>query len=322
MYPFLKEGVSIGSFSYEDSDDIHYFIENAYGDQFEIDYQLRNALLQADGTKPLNLPDHGLSILPELKKYGIVQTSRFIDDDGIFNRFVLFPLSNHNKNISLICKAINAVLPIVSVLFFIIGLYCMKSDIAATEYTYSWLLYYGLIFFSLVFHEIGHLVAGLAYGYEVRNIGILLLGILPTGAYVAYDDKKDASKTEKIQLALAGIEANLLLAGICMMIATQYPPLYMLMSSIANINVVFALVNSIPSFGLDGEAALSALYGIDNIGKAAKKWLFSKKHRQKLLHSGPSGYIFFCVFTVIMISKLLFGLFICFDIISILLKFF
>ena len=36
MYPVLKEGVSVGSFRYEGSDTIHYYIENADGEEFEI----------------------------------------------------------------------------------------------------------------------------------------------------------------------------------------------------------------------------------------------------------------------------------------------
>ena len=59
MYPVLKEGVSIGTFHYEGSDTIHYYIENADGEEFEISRRLWDALLKADGTRPLDLPDNG-----------------------------------------------------------------------------------------------------------------------------------------------------------------------------------------------------------------------------------------------------------------------
>lgn len=92
MYPTLKEGASIGTFQYEDSDELHYYAENADGEEFEIDYRLWKALLKADGTKPLDLPGHGQKILPLLKHRGLVRTSRFVRGNDVFNRFVLFPL--------------------------------------------------------------------------------------------------------------------------------------------------------------------------------------------------------------------------------------
>lgn len=321
MYPFLKEGVSIGTFRDKNSDRIRYYIENADGEKFEVDHKLWKSVINLDGTHPLNLPIKDRWILSELKKHGLVQTSRFVHENGIINRFILFPISNRNKNIKLVCKLLNAILPLISVLIFTISLYFMKSNTVTTDYYFSWLLYYGLLICSLVFHEVGHLIAGLAYGYKVSDTGILLFGILPIGAYVAYEDKKDASKVKKMQFALAGIEANLLIAGICMLIAVQCPSLYMLMSSIANINMVLVLVNLLPTSNLDGESALSALFEINNISKVAEKWLFTKKLRQKLFSSGFPGYIFFCVLVVTMLSKLLFMLIIGFDIISMLLVF-
>lgn len=94
MYPVPKEGVSIGTFQYEGSDTTHYYIENVDGEEFEISYRLWDALLQADGTRPLNLPNNGKRILQKLRRLGLVRTSRFVRDDGIFNRFILFPIGS------------------------------------------------------------------------------------------------------------------------------------------------------------------------------------------------------------------------------------
>ena len=72
MYPVLKEGVTIGTFRYEGSEKIHYYAENPNGKEFELSHRLWNALLQADGTHPLDLPDKGHRVLPKLKRYGLV----------------------------------------------------------------------------------------------------------------------------------------------------------------------------------------------------------------------------------------------------------
>ena len=317
MYPVLKEGVSIGTFQYEGSDTTHYYIENANGEEFEISHRLWDALLQADGTRPLKLPNNGRRVLPKLKRLGLVRTSRFVQDDGIFNRFILFPIGSRSPKNSLICKAINAALPVVATLIFAIGIYLMKSSGTDTGCQFNWWLYYGLLVCSLSLHEVGHLVAGLAYGYKISDTGILLLGIIPIGAYVAHEDKKDASRSEKVQFALAGVEMNLLIAGICLLIAMQYYPLSLVLVSVANINVVLAGINLLPASGLDGESALSAVFGVNSISEVAKKCFLNKKCRQKLLRSGFTGYACYCVFTFTMISKVILWLLIGLDIASV-----
>lgn len=317
MYPVLKEGVSIGTFQYEGSDTTHYYIENADGEEFEISHKLWDALLNADGTRPLNLPNNGHRILPKLKKHGLVRTSRFVKDDGIFNRFILFPISNRMQTRRLVFKAINAALPAVSILIFAMSVYMMASNGEDSGYRFNWWLYYSLIVCSLALHEAGHLIAGLAYGYKISDTGILLFGIIPIGAYVAHEDKKDATKAEKIQFALAGVEVNLLIAGICLLLAMQYYQWSLTMLSVANVNIVLAGINLLPASGLDGESALSAVCGVNSISEVAKKWLTNKKRRQKLLRYGLPGYAYFCVFSFTLISKIILWLLICLDIISV-----
>lgn len=309
--------MSIGTFQYEGSDTTHYYIENIDGEKFKISHRLWDALLQADGTRPLNLPNNGRRVLPKLKRLGLVRTSRFVQNDGIFNRFILFPIGSRSPKNSLFCKAINAVLPVVATLIFAIGVYLMKSSGIDTGYQFSWWLYYGFLVCSLALHEMGHLVAGLAYGYKISDTGILLLGIIPIGAYVAHEDKKDASRSEKVQFALAGVEMNLMIAGICLLVAMQYYPLSLVLVSVANINVVLSGINLLPASGFDGESALSAVFGVDRISDVAKKFLLNKRRRHKLLHSGFPGYVCFCIFMITMISRVVLWLLIALDIISV-----
>ena len=317
MYPVLKEGVSVGTFKYEGSDTTYYYIENADGEEFEINRSLWKALLHADGTRPLSLPDNGRRILPKLKKHGLVRTSRFIQDDGILNRFILFPISDRMQANKQVFRGIIAALPIVSIFIFVLGIYSMASKGIGCGYSFNLWLYYGLIVLSLAFHEIGHLIAGLAYGYKISDTGLLLLGIIPFGAYVAHEDKKDASKAEKIQFALAGVEVNLLIAGICLILALHFFQWSLTIVSVANVNFILASVNLLPASGLDGEVALSAACGVNNISKVAEKWLTNKKGRRKLLRSGLPGYVCFCFFSVILISKIILWLLIGLDVISV-----
>ena len=315
MYPMLKDGVSMGTFQYEDSDTTHYYIENADGQGFEVSRGLWEALLNAAGTHPLALPDHGSRILPKLKRRGLVRTSRFVQDAGVFNRFILFPIGERMCAGRPVFKVINAALPLLSIITFVIGLVVMALKGEGRGDSFSLWLFYGLIALSLALHELGHLTAGLAYGYKISDVGILLFGLIPIGAYVAHGDPTRASKAEKVQFALAGIEVNLLVAGLCLLLAVQESPWSMLMHAIANANMILAGVNLLPTSGLDGEYALSAVCGMNSVSKAARKWITNKKCRKKLLHAGLPGYACLCVFSITLIAKAVLWLLIGLDVV-------
>lgn len=321
MYPVLCDNVSIGTFCYEGSDTKHYFIANADGDEFEISRTLHDALLKADGTKPLDLPDKGRSVLPELRRNGLVRTSRFVKLKGLFNRFVLFHVGS-TGNLSVACRIVNTGLPFLSILLFAIGVFLMSTGTTPIGNSTNWWLYYGLLIISLACHEAGHFMAGLSYGYRIYEVGVLLLGVIPLGAYVAHEDKKDAKKAEKLQFALAGIEMNLLIAGVSLMITKLCYPLSATMVMVANLNVIIAIVNLLPAEGLDGESALSAMLGVESISKIAKTCLLKRELRYKVLHSGPRGLGCLCIFALTLFSKLILWIILGLDVVSVLFNLF
>lgn len=137
MYLVLKEGVSIGTFHYKGSDTTHYYIENDDEEEFEISRRLWDALLKADGTRPLDLLGNGRRILPKLKRHGPVWASRVVRENGIFNRFILFSIGNRIQASKSIFKAINTNLPAVSILTLAIGIYFTASEAEAEESGYN-----------------------------------------------------------------------------------------------------------------------------------------------------------------------------------------
>ena len=90
MYPMLCDGVKFRT-SWEGRSEL-FFVQNDDGEEFMVSGPVYNALRLCDGTKPLRLPDHGENLLPELKRYGLVRMSRWVNG-GLFNRFILFRLS-------------------------------------------------------------------------------------------------------------------------------------------------------------------------------------------------------------------------------------
>lgn len=316
MYPTLSEGVTIGTFHYEGSDTTYYYVENAQGEKFEISYKLWDALLHADGTKPLKLPNNEKKKLPELEKHGIVRTSRFIWG-GIFSRFILFSFGDRLYKCKKMCKAINKAMPGVSILTFAICSCLMALSNVEIDFRFNVWTFLGLAIISTVIHEMGHLVTGIAYDYKINNAGFVLLGIIPIGAYIAHEEKDDATKGEKIQLARAGVELNLMLASLCLLIVILFYPASFTIVSVANFNVFLVCINILPIAGLDGESVLSVLCGVKCISEEAEKWLCNKNLRQKLLSSGLHGYLYFLLFALIYSSKLFPILLACLEAISI-----
>ena len=304
MHPVVCDGVVLRTYRDKDEANIHYIVNNCDGDIFEISSQLFEALWKADGTCPLDLPDKGRRLIPKLKKHRIIRTSRFVKGPGLINRFILFPIRSKRNRCRPLFKVIHSVLPVIAMILFLTGALLTNTSKTETENGFNWWLYYGLALASIALHEAGHLTAGLAYGYEMSDTGILLLGILPIGAYVATREKKNASKAEQIQFALAGIVINLMLAGICLIAAQMFHPLSFTLTTVANVNVLLAGINLLPTSGLDGEAALSAVFDVSSISKTAVNWLESGKRRSVLFHSGLPGYACLCVFCITLLSKL------------------
>lgn len=299
MHPILKADVSLGCFQIAGSDTTHYFVETA-NEEYEISYRLWKALDQVDGTRPLNVSD---DVLASLKEHGIIQTSRLVkDDDSVLNRFILFPFRNDKERSSFFSRAINSALPYASILVLAIGICLFHVGTVDMGRSFSGPLFLGLALLSLAMHEVGHLMAASAYNYNVTSLGLLLLGRIPVGAYIAHTEKPDTTPAERIQVALAGIEVNFLIAGI-FFIAAVNSPFSITLVSIAVYNIASAFANLLPTAGLDGEVALSAVLEVERISITAKQVLLNRAHRRKLFHSGVPGIICFCLLSVSLVSK-------------------
>lgn len=303
MHPMLNEGVSLGIHRGRNARFGRYFACNDRGQEFAISKRLYNALFEADGTHPLNLPNNGQDILPTLKKHGLVRTSRFVRD-GVINRLILLPIGNRMKAGLPKWRTITLLLPFLSIALFVTGCLLLRTKGGRNGGDLNLLVFYGLYVLSIIAHEFGHMVANLACGQKVSDVGLLLFLVVPIAAYAALEDESDLSKTERVQLALAGIEMNLLIAGICLLLSLLNTSFDITFIMVANINVFLAVVNLLPAPGLDGEGALSALLGMESVGAEAKKWLCNKKRRKWLLKSGLPGYIYCFVFVLTFISKI------------------
>jgi Zn-dependent protease len=93
---------------------------------------------------------------------------------------------------------------------------------------------------AILLHELGHIVAALACGVAVREVGVCGKGMF-------IRRKVSGDRATELVISSAGIFVNLVLA---------WP---LLGSRFATANLVLALFNMIPAFGSDGQRILALL---------------------------------------------------------------
>lgn len=103
-----------------------------------------------------------------------------------------------------------------------------------------------LVICSLIFHEIGHVVAARINHVPVSGAGCSLMG-----TYIRR--KRAGSAKAEFMISLAGPLASLLLAGGFSMAAGP------MAAWLAQVNLIVALSNLIPLWGTDGDHALNAI---------------------------------------------------------------
>lgn len=318
MYPRLQEGVTFGYFTRGDDSERHYFIADKNKRKFEVSYPVYRELMRADGTHPMRIPG---TLLREMKVRKLLTTSRFLFD-GVFNRFILFPIGPGAKRFRPICRILNGVLPFLTLLLFVVSLLITRSSFSFPFHEVQFPLYILLLVFSLLAHELGHLIAGISYGYRFSEMGLILLGIFPFGAYVSFFQKQNVRASARVQLSLAGIEANVLLGSFFLLLSMHPSQLDFTFLLVSVMNFFLAALNLIPASGLDGGAALGAMLGFEDIGASSKLFFTDKAFRGKVLQAGTRGYICAFCFCVNLLSNVFAVLLLIFDFISLFRSFF
>lgn len=296
MHPRLKEDASIGTFVYRGRPgETHYYVESGSGREFEVSRRIFRALCRADGRRPLDLCQ---DVQRRLIDCGILTKSRFVRD-GNNSRFILFMVSEKIGRWQPAFAVLNRLLPAAAVLLFALGLAAKAVfPAAAGPGTRMALLWTGYLL-SVALHEAGHFIAAAGYGYDVSDVGVLLLGgVIPNGAYVAAEQPEDADLRRGVQFSLAGVEMDMLAAGLCYALSAALPTLSLTLLALARLNLSLLVINLLPITGTDGEHILAQLLGVKDLGKAAKKALLDPDERARLLRAGLPGAACLAGFTL------------------------
>ena len=154
-----------------------------------------------------------------------------------------------------------------------------------------WLIEYLLsLAIGLTLHELAHACAVLAYGGRIMEFGIMCKTLIP-GAYVMTDDKNIRSPLKRVQFYAAGIEMNLLLGGVFLILSVVWWNFSFVCFMIGLINIILGIVNASLIGGIDGGRILEQLLGIPDFFEKAKSIVFSKKKKKRLRKQGAQGRI-------------------------------
>lgn len=302
MYPLLLDGVKLGTYENDEGEDDGFFAENARGETFDIGDQIYDLLLIADGCHDFykqGLPRREVTrIIRDLKKCRLISTSH-LQLGFPFGRLVLFVVGDQSRAFRGPCTAFNQLLPYLCLFLSAAGAFSLGHAFSRFSLRYPPIPYLLMILVSIFLHELGHFCAAIAYRCKVADVGILLVGILPVGAYVSQSEIHHRAR--RTQIALAGIEMNLCIAGLCALLSRLPGDAGWTFATACVWNLFLAVSNLLPTSGLDGDTALSSLLGIPSFSDFALSALRNPRSRRMLLHGGAEGLFWLgvCLFQIL-----------------------
>lgn len=289
--------------------DNHYEIENILNEsQFRISEYMWQFASQLDGyTDPYEIKGYSEEeadrLIDELDSYSLLRRSNVLDKSLLGILYTIsYPEVTPKRRFYAYIR--NFVLLVSWLPVLIAGTYAYFTH--SVDFDTGLYLLGSLcgVALGLFLHESAHAAATMAYDGKYLEMGIMF-SLLTPGAYVLIDTKNIKSRLKNAQINAAGIEMNFLLTGISLLLAARFEILGGFFIGIALNNALLALFNLSLINGLDGAHILCNLFGSDNLFENAKKALWNKRCRQKLMKEGISGYAFIASGAVLSIFQLL-----------------
>ena len=143
---------------------------------------------------------------------------------------------------------------------------------------WAWaLLFFGLLPVFMVVHELAHGLACKAHGRRVRAVGVTMIDHLLPGVYVDVTDMYMASRRARIEVALAGPLANLVVAAVLVLTERLFDlaAVGAVLQVGADANLALALYTLWPFWGVqeDGYDALCEALGQPRLRQRSVAWL-------------------------------------------------
>ena len=159
---------------------------------------------------------------------------------------------------------------------------------------------------GILLHEFSHACATLSCKKgEFYQFGIGTQFLMPL-AYVIVNERQIEKRMDRIQMYIAGCEANILVAAISLILAGLFNECGIFFFASALQNVFLAIFNLTFENGLDGMSALSELLGCKKeiLSNAYEKVILSKIVRKRIFERSVTGKVFVINCCVMFVLKL------------------
>ena len=211
-------------------------------------------------------------VLFNLKHIYKMTTKNRIERTDLFSwNLTLIDFKKTNKFSGLICRILTYFQLLLTIPITVLGVYLLLSAdnfSYSLAYNFNFIEYFiGLIIFMLIgviFHEAGHAISGVAFGAKLFEAGITF-GVI--GAYVmmSSDKKSVKSRMQRLQINAAGIQNNLLLSGVLMILAhNACGNLYYLLFGGSIMNLTLAFANMLFVRGVDGYYIVTEILEVED----------------------------------------------------------
>lgn len=244
-----------------------------------------------------------MAILNQLKEYGLLRESRVLDKQKGSIKYALFFFHQMEGRQHRVATNMHCLLYLFCIPVFIVGIVLMYQCLPDIESVSVLGLIIGA-FIGVIGHELGHCLGTIAYGGTVYEVGVSCDFIFP-GFYIL-STKAECSRLKSAQISAAGIEANLLISGIFLILTAMDTTVTDLFFSASITNLTLGMINLLFINGLDGSEIISDLFGFEsNIVPIAIQSIKSKSIRRKLKNGGVKEqllYMAFCFITILQIA--------------------
>ncbi len=202
-------------------------------------------------------------------------------------------------------------------LITLLGLYLLIERFDQFLHTFPYFFnLQGVIAYALgltaikVIHEFAHAYTAAYYGIHIPNMGVALIVLWPVLYTNVTDSWKLAKRRQRLAISIAGIAAELVIAGISTLGWAISPPgmLQSVFFVIASITWVSTLIiNLNPAMRWDGYYLLCDLWGVDNLQTRAfsmtrwklRQWLLGidVPPPEEVAHSRMTGFFVYTIYT-------------------------
>lgn len=276
------------------SKDKYMIINLLYDEKYEADAYEAYFIYQLNGKRDPYKIDIGLSrdeikeLLYDLDAKEVIRDKKFLEK-SFLNYLVTVWQPRITPLLRIVSLVINTLLLLSFLPLFVYSVYLFFTNGANIDGDFMFLGSILGAMSGIVLHEMGHLCACAGYGGRVFEVGVGTMTALPI-AYVLMNEKHIKNRMKRVQIYAAGIEMNLFLAGLFLILSVRIEVLCAFFFGAAINNALLAFVNLMFVNGFDGMAIMGELLGVENLGDKAKRIFHSRYARKKLLQRGfPAG---------------------------------